>query len=1036
MNMSRKRKIDELSKYFQEIPLNKKDILKNIKTKSKKISVELSNLNNKNAIFANTILNIENYTNILYNETKEYLENIFTFIQDMSLRIESEMLLSEIDVIINKITIQNRYLSQDIQNKTKRTDIRSMRFLQKKISKIRTQKKRETKNINETKLDKKIAILRENIDKVKQLNTVDRSIRSFERIQQRPLSNQPLFSLQQKGGINDADAKNMIWCLEYGIPDTLHDFGDSRNGIFPKRIPPLSGTEAAKAFLKKAESFLQQSYETEFKRIMGFTDTTDVISKDKLYYHYTKNPMHFEDSTKDDFLLGNLCEDIDNVFYYFNAELPDKEKKDTHWAQIKKDFYGKNTPLGLDAFFEKTENYRFFILDACMGIQKDWDKRGTDPKLLRTMANLWDPAGAESFEKSKFTDGQNGLYLVEEYRYQNHIIYDARSVNNTNVSGTLQKIETSLYDFSYYDLMNENALEKEDIYIKIRIGIEQEKCKVAVLIYDKKEPISTPPTIFIMEYGGFSVWVLSLGLYFIETGNDYPKKEKPKEKEELEYSLLKSVIVYFQNTLEKKGLSKEEIRTKLYILLARFKSTGDHGTALSTKFMNTVLKVPTLYVSGDRLAFIYSILQEIPTIFNYYKSGKKTGSKDSDDCEIEEKERFIGTFFPDYDEVKNCYTKLQHAKTFFLSFFPISSRPPISNFSKSIPFLQWRLDSYIDTLQKIKTYFFENEKYNQSEVSIDEMMENQKPKWEQILLEIYQMIMPMDIEEAILESAKINNTNIYKELVDAHKKKFRELNKIMNSIYFIQNYKEARNIIYKIFKTQVEDLKPIISFDTSRFFNNSLEIQNARSRNALLTISSNSPWLQTIYTKIKSTLNPVNFIKILRNTKSQKENIATEYENFMNIKSKYLSRITSISHSMKELFGTHHGMIEQSRTILDEFTTQFVKDLNKQVEKDKNTNPMIPYMIDLFFGITDIAEAVPVEESEVFLGKVAREVISQPKEQKVYKKKDESLPIVQNTVKKVLKDSTSIFGSVSRKVKNVTSRVSSFFKKNKTVRAT
>ena len=39
MNMSRKRKIDELSKYFQEIPLNKKDILKNIKTKSKKIII-------------------------------------------------------------------------------------------------------------------------------------------------------------------------------------------------------------------------------------------------------------------------------------------------------------------------------------------------------------------------------------------------------------------------------------------------------------------------------------------------------------------------------------------------------------------------------------------------------------------------------------------------------------------------------------------------------------------------------------------------------------------------------------------------------------------------------------------------------------------------------------------------------------------------------------------------------------------------------------------------------------------------------------
>lgn len=1017
MNMSRKRKIDDLPKYFHEIPTNKK--IPNVKSKSKKISVELSNLNNKNAIFANTILNIEKYTNNIYNETKEYLENIVTFIQEMSLRIESEMLLSEIDVILNQMTIQTRYLSQDIRNKTKRTDIRSMRFLQKKMSKKITQKKRETKNITETKLDKKIAILKENMDKIKILNTVDRSIRSFERIQQRPLSNQPLFSLQQKGGMNDVDAKNMIWCLEYGIPDTLHDFGKGRNGIFPKSDKPLSTAEAAKAFLKKAEQFLLQSYETEFKQKMGFSDTTGILSKDKLYYHYHKNPSNFEDSTKDDFLLGNLCEDIDNVLYYFNAELPDSKD----WMQIKKDFYEKNTPLGLDALFEKTENYRFYILDACMGIQKDWDKRGTDPKLLRTMANLWDPVGAESFEKSKFTDGQNGLYLVEEYRYKNHIIYDARSVNNTNVSGTLQNIETSLYDFAYYDLMNKNALEKYDIYIKIRIGIEQEKCKVVLLMYDKKEPVTEDPVIFIMEYGGFSVKVLSLGLYFIETGNDYPNKEK-------EYALLKSVIVYFQNTLEKKGVSKEEIRNKLYILLARFKSSGDHGTALSTKFMNTVLKVPTLYLSGDRLAFIYSILQEIPTVFNYYNS-KKTG--DSEDCEIEEKLRFIGTFFPDYDEVKNCYTKLKDAKTFFIS---LLSPPPIliSNLSNPIPFLQWKLDDYIDSLQNIKTFFFENEKYNQTDASIDEMMVNQKSKWEPILLEMYQMIMPMNIEEAILESAKINNSEIYKKKIDEHKKKFRELNQIMNSIYFIRNYKKARTIIFKIFKTQVEDLKPIISFDSSRFFNNALEIQNARSRNALLSISSNSPWLQTIYTKIKTTLNPVNFIKILRNTKSQKENIATEYDNFMNIKAKYLARVTSISLAMKENFGTHHGMIEQSRTILDEFTTQFVRDLNKQVEKDKNTNPMIPYMIDLFFGITDIVEAVPIAESEVFIEKIVKEVVSPSTGKSVYKKKEESIKTVRTTVEKVVKDSESVFKSVSRKVKNVTSRVSSFFGKNKTVR--
>jgi regulator of replication initiation timing len=139
--------------------------------------------------------------------------------------------------------------------------------------------------------------------------------------------------------------------------------------------------------------------------------------------------------------------------------------------------------------------------------------------------------------------------------------------------------------------------------------------------------------VFILTSGGFSVKTLSVGLRYIEKGfielttEDYTDIDKEKKQDiKKEFSILNQIIDFVNKILISKQISIEEIKRLLYVLLTRFKSSGDHGTAMATKFINEELNKPTIYLTGDQLAYVYSIANEIPTLFRFF-AGKGDDKK-------------------------------------------------------------------------------------------------------------------------------------------------------------------------------------------------------------------------------------------------------------------------------------------------------------------------------------------------------------------------------------------------------------------------
>jgi len=284
------------------------------------------------------------------------------------------------------------------------------------------------------------------------------------------------------GGFEQKCLDNIIECLNYGVPDTLHDFGKGRNGIFPN---PFS----ARNFLEKASDFLKINY-----------PNNNIANNDTLYQYYNSTPGMFEEKSKNAFLT-DLCGKTENIYYYFNNQLPNGREDLKLISTL-----NESLPLFFNHIKEK--EYKYCVIDACTDIQKekDWSSQITT---LRSLCNLWDPAGASSFSENDFTDGNGeiGLKLVLEkekfiYEKNEYNIYNSVSIE-TNVS---------LYDV-YDELLNKKCLEKDNILFKLRIGKTNSNSFIVFLkINEEYFPISS---------GGFSVNALSYGLSYID--NNFSK---------------------------------------------------------------------------------------------------------------------------------------------------------------------------------------------------------------------------------------------------------------------------------------------------------------------------------------------------------------------------------------------------------------------------------------------------------------------------------------------------------------------------------
>ena len=407
------------------------------------------------------------------------------------------------------------------------------------------------------------------------------------------------------GGNGTECSDKMIRSLEYYVPDTLHDFGKERNGIFPSDF-------SADNFLQLAKKFLKEN------------DTgNDDITK-KYCEHW---PGQFEEEVKLDYLLGKLCPPIKSDIFYFFSQSPPWTYNDRDPRQG----YFERNPYGtIPEFFAKIkDDYKHYIFDAVMAMHKEeeWENKMSEFKLL--VCNLWDPAGSGIIHKpNDITATNQALTTLGLTLQTTQAAKDGFTIINTlfSVNGISKN-----FDDEVYGKLFEKCL--PEIPIKLRYATNKplegglfsvgSEVRVAILINDQ---------IFLTD-GGYPVKELSEGMSYIENG--YPSR--------FNINLGLKAIIDYVKTL----LSQDKAKFYLYTLLSRFKSTGDHGSAMTTKIINEQIGIPTLYLSGDQLAYIYSILNNIPTIFKYYSAKKEV-----DESGEKTRVHFVGAYLPETNPIR------------------------------------------------------------------------------------------------------------------------------------------------------------------------------------------------------------------------------------------------------------------------------------------------------------------------------------------------------------------------------------------------
>jgi hypothetical protein len=787
---------------------------------------------------------------------------------------------------------------------------------------------------------------------------------------------QPNKIQRTSGGANEDCIKNIIWCLNYGVADSLHDFGKNRNKYFPS---VTSENTPSYAFLEKAKEFLRPNYSQ-------YGGNVEVEKIDKyLYQYYSDYPAAFEPLIKNDYLLGNICEKIENIYYFFNSDLPDNDD----WNKIRKAIDEQGGFSSIELFWKNLEEkaYEYCILDACMSIQTEpqWKKQ---IKRLRSLCNLWDPAGAEGFTANEFTDGDEelGLKLVFEKEVdengKKYSLFDSRQ--RFVVAGRAEK---SFYDV-YSVLFNEYCLEKDGFEMFLRIGTEnlqgfvvengildiqslkqqQPKRVFYVFLCITKNKKEDETKYFLIATGGFSVDVLSLGLYYIETGKDFRADLVSKNKE---YVSLKQVIDYL-----KPLISGDENYKKngLYNLLTRFKSTGDHGSALATKFLNEELKKPTLYLSGDQLAYVYSIANNIPTIFRFYSANKKSENDDGDDEDQEtcssSRIHFIGASFPQLDEKLNCVNKISEIVRQARKIkSDLETGEGMSNIVSKLEFMT-------NEIIRVKVELSETEDISQLSGKISDFFDRVTDTFTDIYsnMGILLGLISRISDEPPYDSALLKQIkNVFNQLIE-----------INHGLFYIKNYKVIQGIIVDVVKKQIVDLSQVIRISASDILEKTVTKRENSRFEGMRFSSRVSPILNNMFTKMKTGFNYDSFVGELKSIPSNNDARAkkgaqqeqTLYDVMIAAKRKYFAKKTDISESMKEQFGSSGNiMIAQAELVFEKYNTIIASKLLEGSEPDVAS---IGNFISRLFGIVKkpvIAEPIDSPQAiEVFADVMVKEM--------------------------------------------------------------
>lgn len=691
----------------------------------------------------------------------------------------------------------------------------------------------------------------------------------------------------QKGGDLATDCyASLVKYLKYELPDTQHDFGKGRNGVFPRNF--------------NSEMFLKEA--------MQYLDTDG----DKLKPYYTgekpgTTPGKFEDIVKNDFLLGNLCQDVEYISYFFNGEIPKKNPAS--------EIFNRYVPSTVPELFKTLEDYKYkyCIFDACMSVQKE-KEFSNKITTLKSMCNLWDPAGKATYDditECTDFDTSGDLGLIKE----TNVVTASDNKQYTLYDCKYQKFGSpvlySLYDEAYDNILNENCLDGQGIKFKLRLGSQMNNNSLMIVLGIFTDGT---PTWFPIRTGGFSVKTLSYGLlYAINNENRGGNGE--------DFTILKGIIDHVRIKLKGKLVIDAEIKKLLFRMLTRFKSSGDHGSAQTSYLLNKHCG-STLYLSGDQLCYLYSIMIGAPTVFRYFAGSGDSGEDDDNICEPNpNRTHFIGTYLPPPDEKAIFDRQLERQREFLKKHFKKTNSPSIASPQYQSPNFQVELNNNIKFMDSIR----------ESVITTPDQTNTIITQNKQTLKTIKKNIRNF--------FDKMNRIKIKEQIDENVKKSMNTAEKLLHNLYFMENAEEIRKLYEDTFKSQQEFMEQ-----------NVYRIGSSRRSSFSWSTSNTIQLLKNSFKNFRSGQRNVgagDFINKLRQD-SDKDSI---YNNIIRLKKKFKEAVTNTSSEVKTKYGPSAIFLEeQGRKMLD------AKYATIQAQLASGNDGMGEVIAELF----DIAKVAPV----------------------------------------------------------------------------
>ena len=698
--------------------------------------------------------------------------------------------------------------------------------------------------------------------------------------------------------------------------DSQHDFkaSDTRNNVFPENI-----TKSSKIVTAYNHSLIID----KISKIVSNAKNTKIGESRWLNDYFESSPGVFEEDIKIDYFLGELVGKLDDISYYFTGG---KDSVSSTWVEKRRKFFETTDVNQIENLFEdvSTHNIEYWVFDACM---TSYVTKGMLPIKFRTLANMWDPATLANPTLEEL--GENIISNNKDSTNSFFVELAERPTDNSIPKGI------KIYDWkdgkgeSYYDLIYDELINRDimttfyGIKIKIRTAVEQvvekkntvNKCSVAVCIY-----VDDVFKNVIFIHSGFGVNELAMGMHYIETREiTYTKGTKTYQLRTELKTLLDTLNRYFIDIGKKrKESSNEFFKNEYYKLLLRFKSSGDHGQARTVKILNTLLNKPTVFISGDALAYVYSIAEEIPTICKYYAG--KGDAEDEDENEDEDNEEhkgplFIAGYFPMKDNKEKYETlfnrRISTIGDLYISEYinPNLNKTPIVNeisveefktLKKTIVNLITEGEAFVNELQP-----FKKDIINVSKAKTSKSIQNKEEEINKKIIEKIQKIYTTNVgDKSLLTMIECVPNNIDRLFLkdDYDYASMKEYNSLIDHFiktwYFVKHYVKIVKLVKENINDMIKSLDFIMTINEEQILND-IVIENRRenSRSKGTPLHTNLSGLNDKYKEIQKNISSIDKDSLLDMAESVagKTESKTLRETLINIRSTLINNKKNIS---------------------------------------------------------------------------------------------------------------------------------------------